>query len=127
MAVTFDQLLFKTIDKRLKRLNQNLNRAEAQKRTVMHKLEITSHEIRRARTRSLIQLGALIEKAELLETFGVILGTDLQKDPLMKNPIACLFKGLLVLNELAKSEEVHLPLWAVQGLEAFGKLDKKKL
>ena len=92
----------------------------------MNKLAITSHEIRRARTRSLIQLGTLITQAELLETFGIILGTDLQKDPLMKNPIACLFKGFLVLNELAKSEEVHLPLWAAQGLEAFGKLKREK-
>ena len=59
-------------------------------------------------------LGALIDKAGLL---GITLGKDLQKDPEMKDPIASLFKGLLVLNEMANSEDVHLPLWAQQGLE----------
>ena len=83
----------------------------------MHKLEITSHQLRRARTRSLIQLGALIEKAGLLETFGITLGEDLQKNPEMKLPIAALFKGLLELNKMAQSDDVHLPTWAQQGLE----------
>jgi hypothetical protein len=94
-------------------------RAESQKYQKMNALEITSHGFRRARTRSLIQLGALMEKAGLLGTFGITLGCDLQRDPEMKEPIATLFKGLLVLNEMANSEEVSLPLWANQGLEAL--------
>lgn len=78
-----------------------------------------SIELRRARTRSLIQLGGLVEKAGLLETFGITSGTDLQKDPETQKPIAALYKGLLVLNEMANSNEVHMPLWSAQGLEAF--------
>lgn len=80
-------------------------------------MDSLSLEHRRTRTRSLIQLGGLIEKAGLLEIFGVTLGEDLQKSPDMKEPIAALFKGLLVLNELANSDDVDLQLWANQGLE----------
>ena len=84
----------------------------------MNKLELTSHGFRRARTRSLVQLGGLISKSGLLETFGIQLGLDLQKDPTMREPIAALYKGLIVLNEQANSEDIH-QLWAQQGLEAF--------
>ena len=45
----------------------------------MDKLETTSHEFRRARTRSLVQLGAMVAKAGLLETFEIPLGLDLQQ------------------------------------------------
>jgi hypothetical protein len=61
----------------------------------MDKQEFTSQGLRRARTRSIIQLGGLIEKAGLLETFEITLGADLQQDPEMKMPIAALIKGLL--------------------------------
>ena len=73
---------------------------------MMHKLELTSHTARKARSRPLIQLGSLIDKAGLLETFGVTLGEDLQKSPDMKEPVAALFKGFLVLNGIARSEGV---------------------
>ncbi len=93
---------------------------------MMHKLELTSRTARKARTRCLIVLGALVDKAGLLETFGITLGEDLQKSPEMKEPVAALFKGLLVLNEMAKSEDVH-ELWAQQGLLAFGEIKKKNI
>ncbi len=79
----------------------------------------SSSERRRARTRSLVQLGGLLELAGTLEVFDIPLGVDLQKDISVKNNIAALFKGLLELNELTKSSEVDLKLWALQGLEAF--------
>lgn len=87
----------------------------------MDKQEFTSQGLRRARTRSIIQLGGLIEKAGLLETFGITLGTDLQKDPLMKNPIAALFKGLLELDAMARSGDIHMQLYATQGLAELKK------
>jgi len=87
---------------------------------MMHKLELTSRRARKARTRSLIQVASLASKAGLLETFGIILGEDLQKSPEMKKPVASLFKGFLVLNEMAQSENVH-SLWARQGLEELKK------
>jgi hypothetical protein len=45
----------------------------------------------------------------------------MQKDPEMKEPVAALFKGLLVLDEMANSSEVNLSLWATQGLEELRK------
>ena len=92
----------------------------------MSTLEIDSRELRRARTRSLIQLAGLMEKAKLLETFHITLGRDLQKDPEMKEPIAALYKGLLVLKEMVESGEVSLQLLAVQGLEELAKKLKKQ-
>lgn len=85
----------------------------------MDLLSLSSSRQRRARTRSLIQLGGLIEKSGLLETFGITLGEDLQKSPNMQEPIASLFKGLLELKEIANSDDVDLQLWANQGLESF--------
>lgn len=92
----------------------------------MNTLELHSRDLRRARARFLIQLGGLIEKAGLLETFQIKVGTDLQKDIDMKEPVGSLFKGLLVLNELANSDETHRSLWAVQGLEELRKMGKRK-
>ncbi|MBX9622138.1 MAG: conjugal transfer protein TraD [Alphaproteobacteria bacterium] len=91
----------------------------------MATLEVDSRGLRRARTRSLIQLAGLMEKAKLLETFDIELGRDMQKDPKMKEPIAALFKGLLVLNEMAASSEVNLSLWATQGLEELRRSNRE--
>jgi hypothetical protein len=91
----------------------------------MVRLNHSSQEIRRARTRSLIQLGALVETAGLLETFEISLGTDLQKDPEAKLPVAALFKGLLELNRMVQSGDFYIPLMGEQGLAAFGELKRK--
>ena len=82
-------------------------------------LQTSSASGRRARTRSLIQLGGLLELAGTLDVFEIPLGVDLQKDESVKNKIAALFKGLLELNEMARSSEVDLNIWALQGLEAL--------
>ena len=67
-------------------------------------------EQRRARTRSLIQLGGLMERAGTLDVFKIPLGVDLQKDVSLKNNIAALFKakGLSETRPLDKKEEVEL-------------------
>jgi predicted chitinase len=90
----------------------------------MDQLETTSHAFRRARTRSMIQLAGLMEKAGLVETFGVRLGLDLQRDPEQKHQVATLYKGLVELNQMAQSNDVHHPTWSIQGLQLFG--DEKK-
>ncbi len=74
---------------------------------------------RRARTRSLIQLGGMLELAGTLDVFEIPLGVDLQKDISVKNNIAALFKGLVELNKMATSPDVDINLWALQALEAF--------
>jgi len=92
----------------------------------MDKLAISSHEARRARTRSLLQLGGLVVKSGLLETFEISLGLDLQRVPEQKMQTAALFKGLVELNEKAKTEDINLQIWAHQGLQLFGKLERAK-
>lgn len=87
----------------------------------MNTLEIDSRGLRRARVRSLIALGGLIKKSGLFETFQIKLGLDLQKDITMKNNIAALFKGFLLLDEMAQSEDGIRSLWAAQGLEELHK------
>ena len=85
----------------------------------MNTLQTSSVSQRRARTRSLIQLGGLMELAGTLDVFRIPLGVDLQKDVSVKNNIAALFKGLLELNKIATSPDGDLNLWALQGLEEF--------
>ena len=85
-------------------------------------MDSLSLEHRRTRTRFLIQLGGLVEKSGLLETFGITLGEDIQKSSDMKEPVAALFKGFLVLDEMANSEDVNLQIWSSQGLDDFEKI-----
>lgn len=113
------------MEKILNRLNQHINRAESQKRTFMNKQKLTSQEARQTRTRQYIQLGALIETAGLLETFEIPLGVDLQKDPETQRPVAALFKGLLELNSIAQSGDIHMQLYAEQGLAELRKLKEE--
>lgn len=98
---------------------QRIHKAERFKQMKMSTLQTSSAYQRRARTRSLIQLGGLMEIAGTLDVFGIPLGVDLQKDVSVKNNIAALFKGLLELNKMATSPDVDLNLWALQGLEEF--------
>lgn len=98
---------------------------ERQRQRKMNKLNVTSHAFRQARTRSLVQLGGLVFKSGLLETFEIPLGCDLQRDPDLKIQIAALFKGLSVLNKTAQSDDVSLPLWSMQGLQLLGDAKEK--
>jgi hypothetical protein len=102
------------------KLQQKIHKAERIKQMKQGSMQTSSTSQRRARTRSLIQLGGLLELAGTLDVFGIPLGVDLQKDVSVKNNIAALFKGLLELNEMVESSEtVDLNLWALQGLDAF--------
>ncbi len=102
---------------------QRIHKAERFKQMKMSTLQTSSASQRRARTRSLIQLGGLMELSGTLDVFGIPLGVDLQKDVSVKNNIAALFKGLLELNKMAKSSDVNIDLWALQGLDAFKSKD----
>ncbi len=82
--------------------------------------------MRRARVKSLIEVGALVEKAGLLKTFDLPLGRDFQKDPELKMQVSALYKSLLFLNEMVASGEAHIPTWSEQGLAALAKTKKKK-
>lgn len=76
--------------------------------------------LRKARTRSLIQLGALIDKAGLLKEFEIELGTDLQKDIECKNQVHALFGALLELRSLIKeTDEYSHTYLALKGKVGF--------
>ena len=90
----------------------------------MNSLNLTHHGMKRARARSLILVGALVEKAGLLKTFELPVGRDFQRDGELKMQISALYKGLLVLNEMVVSGEVHVPLWSHQGLAALAQTKK---
>ena len=72
---------------------------------------------RKARTRTLIQLGGLIEKAGLLDLVELETGQDLQKDPETFDAAATLMGALLSLKEAFLSEEAQAQkmIWKVQG------------
>lgn len=73
----------------------------------MHKLELTSRAARKARTKTLIGIGDLAAKTGLLDTFGIILGEDLQKSPQMKEPVEALFRNLLMLKTQISASKIH--------------------
>ena len=80
----------------------------------------TSSELRRARTRSLIQIGGLLEKSGLLQDFGIKLGADLQKDLEMQKSVAALYWGLMELREIVQSDDFSWALWTIKGQKALG-------
>jgi hypothetical protein len=92
----------------------------------MDQLEKSTHAFRKARTRSLISLGGLVYKSGLVDTFGITLGEDLQRSLHQKLPVAGLFKALSELNKLANSDDVHIPLWQIQGLELLANEKREK-
>ncbi len=63
--------------------------------------------LRKARTKTLIQAGGLLEKAGLLEEFSIELGTDLQRDIECKNQVHALFGALLELRSLIKETDEY--------------------
>lgn len=91
----------------------------------MDRMQLSSNAQRRARTRSLIQLGGLVEKAGLVETFGITLGADLQKDSAMKEPVAALFKVLLDINQFVQNDPSRITLVSQKGLEGLHNLNTK--
>ena len=102
-------------------VSQMITLLERQQYRKLNEYALSSPELRRKRTRSLISLGGLVAKSGLLETFSLPLGADFQKDPEVKEQIAALFKGFLDLKDRVDSGEIHMGLYASQGLLALKK------
>ena len=66
--------------------------------------------LRRARTRTLIQLGGLFEKSGLMETFDVQAGDNLQENLEKKENIFAILGGLLELKEMMRNGDFHIDL-----------------
>lgn len=61
-----------------KRLEQKINRLKMQKSRLQKTQKNKENNHRKARTRTLIQAGGLLQKSGLLETFNITPGDDLQ-------------------------------------------------
>lgn len=79
--------------------------------------------LRKARIRTLIQAGGLLEKAGLFECVGLEIGDDLQKDPETFEGVAILMGALLSLYDTFHSEESEAQklLWAARGKRELAK------
>ncbi len=71
---------------------------------------------RRARTRTLIQLGGLVEKSGVLDVLGITMGQDLQKDPTLFNKVAILSAALKENTKvISQLSETDLVKWIASG------------
>ena len=79
-------------------------------------------QFRKARTRTLIQLGGLVEKSGLLEPLNITLGDDLQKDYEHLESIAILMGALSELRGSFYGEEAAAQkmIWLEGGKQVLG-------
>ena len=75
--------------------------------------------VRKAETRTKIQLGGLIVKANLLKPLNIQLGDDLQKDEQHFDNVATLMGGLCDLAEPLKNDTAQKIIWRERGKEAL--------
>lgn len=99
-----------------------------QKQTLEMRQGPHSKEARRARTRTLIQVGGLVDKAGILDLLNLDLGQDLQKDFDTIDQAATLMGSLLFLKGFFQDEEAKTQkkLWCLRGKEALGNLKNSK-
>lgn len=71
--------------------------------------------MRKARTRTLIQLGGLIERANLLEPLNITLGEDLQKDGSCFDSVATLMGAISEIYDPLKNGTSQKILWQEKG------------
>lgn len=75
--------------------------------------------IRRAQTRTKIQLGGLVQKAGLLEPLGLHPGDDLQKDEQNFDAVATLMGAFLELSNSLCHNDAQKLLWRERGKKAL--------
>lgn len=80
-------------------------------------------DLRKARTRSLIQLGSLIQKSGLLDDLNLTPGDDFQKDLDCHESVAILMGALCELRQTLHTDdaEAQMLLWCERGKEALGR------
>lgn len=89
----------------------------------MNQFELTPNRLRKARNRSLIQIGGLIAKSGLLERFEIEIGRDLQKDPEMEGKAATFYGALLQMKSEIEDtlSETQCNLWYEKGKKELAK------
>jgi len=103
-------------------MQQLIEKMQRRREVLAYHEGLIPSSLRKARTRTLIQLGGLIEKAGLLDDFNLELGSDLQKDLTCKDQVHALFGSLLELKSLLKDSEVYSHSYlSIKGKQAFDK------
>lgn len=100
-----DEELYQKYNPQILKITQEINRLHSQKEALLHKQKKQNERDRKARTRSLIQLGGLVSVSNLDEYCGIELGKDLQTDDTMRENVE-MFLGLLI----NISEQIPHPL-----------------
>ena len=72
-------------------------------------------DLRRARTRTLIQIGGLIEKSGFLEKIGIQLGDDLQNDETLFDKASILLGAVYELHSEILDHKQQLNIWRDRG------------
>ena len=72
-------------------------------------------DLRKSRTRTLIQLGGLVEKSGLLEVLQLEIGDDLQKNELCFDGVATLMGAFSDLVKTVREDETQVMLWCENG------------
>lgn len=90
-----DEDIYQKYNPELLKITQEINRLNSQKAALLHKQKKQNERDRKARTRSLIQLGGLVSVSGLDEYCGIELGKDLQTDETLRESVE-LFLGLLI-------------------------------
>ena len=83
----------------MKKLTVQLNRLRAQKAVLENNLRNINQRQRRARTRTLIQMGGLLNLTSLPEILGIVEGDDLQGDIHTMDKAATLLGMILSFQE----------------------------
>lgn len=103
-------------------MQQLIEKMQRRREILAYHESLIPSSLRKARTRTLIQLGGLIEKSGLMEEFNLELGSDLQKDPECKEEVHAFFGALLELKSILKeSQEYSHSYLALKGKVAFDK------
>lgn len=78
--------------------------------------------LRKSRTRTLIQVGGLVEKAGLLSLLHLPLGDDLQKNEQHFDSVATLLGAFCDLTQTLQADDAQKILWLERGKKALSSL-----
>lgn len=116
-----------TPSRKLQSLTVELNRLRTQQSSLQRKLDKQTKSERRARTRTLIQMGSLINMIGLADICNIVEGDDLQLDMDSRDKAATLLGMLVTLLEQlppALSPE-HLGRFKQKGIKTFKQYEAK--
>ena len=111
----------KRLSRRWLKATVELNRLGSTKQALAHQGKLTDKSVRRARTRTLIQIGALVKMVGLFSVCGIEEGMDLQLNIEHQDKAAILLGVLLQAYEALpdKPSVEQLDRWKNQGIQKF--------